>query len=834
MDLWLLDTTTGRNGQIPITLPSDRLQVRERFVDPMANLRGWGLSPDGGRIVMETRGDLFVTRTRKKGLIRRITENSLARTRGPAFSPDGTSIAAWTELDGEEQLVLYAADNAAPMRQLGTQEPGWHAAPVWSPDGKRLAWGDHRFRLMVADAASGSASEVDAGEFEIIAYQWSPDGRYLAYDLSTSNGFSQVRIWDSQSKKIFPVSDPQFNAYSATWDPQGTYLFFLSDRWINPHLDRFENRFTVQNSAVPMVVALQSDGKLPFAPRGDTDPEEEDGKDEEKAKEKAKDADKKKTLTLVKLDPDGLMQRVAQVPVAPASCAGLKAVDGKLHWLTLEVRGMQPWSPPDGDDEDQDTGTLVTYDLAKEKLGTLAKGVRGYDVSGDGKVLVYRTRDAFYRVEAGAMSGPKDEERDESRVDLGGWTMRINPRQEWKQMLREAWRLQRDFFYDVKMHGVDWDAVWKQYGPLSDRLASRDDLEDLLGEMFGELNVGHAYHVPGDLRRGKPVGTGLLAADLTYDPGSGFWRIDKVHAGDYPDPGTSSPLARPDLKVSPGTWLVAIDGRPLTKGEDYLRRLAGRAGQEVELSLNDEPRPEGARRIVVKTVGQDTRIRYATWIRETRAAVDKASGGKIGYIHLYDMGGFGLQQFARDYPPQWNRSGLVIDDRWNHGGFVAPMIVAHLDRKVFSVGGLRYGSYLYTTPDRVFHGHLSVLINRQGGSDCETLAQAVKDFDMGPVIGTRTWGGWVGIRGDKPFRDGGITTQPEFGGWDPRGRGWQIEGHGVDPDVVLDLSPDGFLDGVDEQIDYAVKDLLGRIAKDPRDLPPMPAVPARPLKPTKE
>jgi tricorn protease len=264
-----------------------------------------------------------------------------------------------------------------------------------------------------------------------------------------------------------------------------------------------------------------------------------------------------------------------------------------------------------------------------------------------------------------------------------------------------------------------------------------------------------------------------------------------------------------------------------------MRRLANRAGQEVELSVNDSPRMEGARRIVVKPVSSDTRIRYATWIRDNRAAIDQESKGRIGYIHLYDMGGFGLQQFSRDYPPQWNKPGLIIDDRWNHGGFVATMIVAHLDRKVFSVAGLRYGKYLDTTPTRAFHGYMDVLINRQGGSDCETLAQSFKDFGLGPVIGTRTWGGWVGIRGNKPFRDGGMTTQPEFGGWDPHGKGWQIEGHGVDPDVVLDLSPDGFMDGKDEQLEYAIKDLMDKIAKDPKTLAPMPPIAPRPLAPTR-
>src|SRR5206468_1362490 len=476
-------------------------------------------------------------------------------------------------------------------------------------------------------------------------------------------------------------------------------------------------------------------------------------------------------------------------------------------------------------DDEGPGGDLLTYDIEKEKVFTLASGVRGYDVSMNGKVLVYRTKGGFFRVKAGATSAPKPdpgnpESGEDSKIDLSGWTVRIDPRQEWRQMLREAWRLQRDFFYDPKMHGVEWDGVWKQYGSLADRMASRDDLEDLLGEVLGELSVGHAYHWPGDVRRGKPVGTGLLGADLDYDPSSGFWQIKKIYAGDYPTLDTASPLARPDLKVSPGTWLVAIDGKPLVKGEDYLRRFANRAEQEVELSVNDAPRIEGARRIVVKPVASDTRSRYATWIREKRAYVDRMSQGQIGYLHLYDMGGMGLRQFSRDFPPQWRKAGLIIDDRWNHGGFVAPMIIAHLDRKLFSIGGTRHGGQVATSPDRATNRYLAALINRQGGSDCETLALEFKDFKLGPVIGTRTWGGWIGIRGDKPLRDGGNTTQPEFGGWDPQGKFWQIEGHGVDPDVELDLGPDGFIHGDDAQLDYAIKDLMAKIAKDPRKLSP--------------
>lgn len=829
MDLWTYDLSTGKNEIVPIELPSDRLQVRERFVDPLENLRDWGLSKDGERILLETRGDLFVARTQKKGLIRRITESSRARTKTPTFSPDGKWIAAWTEVDGEEQLLLYSADNSAPAKQVGVVPPGWHFVPLWSPDGEKLAWGDQTYHLYVTDADSGATTTIpDVSEFEIRDYTWSPDSRYLAFTIALENEFNQVRLWDGKTNKTYPASDPLYNSFSPSWDPGGKLLYILSDRFINPYLDRFEARFIVDRATLPCVLALQAKGKLPFGARSDMDPPSDDEEKEKDKKGEDKDKEKEEKPQPITIDFAGLPDRIVQAPVPPGNYAGLVALKDKLHFVRVETLGMMP---PDGDDDGPPPVDLLTFEMEKEKLHTLASGITGYDVSLDGKVLVYRTKEGFVRVEAGAVKPPEGDDLAAAKIDLGGFSLGVNPRDEWKQMLREAWRLQRDFFYDARMHGVDWNAVWKQYGALVDRMSSRDDLEDLLGEMLGELSAGHTYHWPGDLRRGKAVGTGLLAADLTHDPASGFWQIRKIYKGDPPLPEWTSPLARADLAVEPGQWLVAIDGRPTERGQDYLKRLANRAGQEVELSLNTQPKLEGARRIVVKPVASDTMIRYATWVREKRAYVDTKSNGKIGYIHLYDMGGLGLRQFARDFAPQWTKKGLIIDDRWNHGGFVAPMILSHLDRKIGSVSNSRYARGRYTSPDRASRRYLAALINRQGGSDCETLAQGFKDFGLGPVIGTRTWGGWVGIRGDKPTRDGGMTTQPEWGGWDAAGKAWMVEGYGVDPDVELDLGPDGLIHDSDVQLDFAIEEMLGRIAQDPRDLPPPPPIEPRPLIP---
>ncbi len=828
MDIWLYDLATSENRMVPIQLPSDRLQVREKFVDPKAYLKSWGISKDGARIVLETRGDIFVARTKKKGLIRRITENSAARTKFPAFSPDGQRIAAWTEIEGEEQLVLHAADNASEPKQVGQLPPGWHFPPAWSPDGKRIAWGDEKYHLRVTDVASGDTTIVDHAEWEISHYSWSRDSRYLAYELMQSNLFAQIRIWDGDQKKTFDATEPNYNSSFPSWDPKGKHLYFFSDRYINPFLDKFEARFIVNEATLPCVLALQSDAKLPFAPRGDSDPPKE-GDKKDKKDDKDKDA-KEEKVEPIRIDFDGLPDRFVQVPVPPGNYSDLAALDGKLHWLKSPNRGMVPYSP---DDSEEDPGAdLQTYEIEKEKVSTISSGVKAFALSLDHKVLVYQTKDGFTRIEAGATAAPKDDDAKEAKVDLSGWSLSINPRQEWKQMLHEAWRLQRDFFYDPKMHGVDWEGVWKQYGSLADRISTRGDLADCLGEMFGELNVGHAYHGGGDIRSGKSVGTGLLGADLRYDPATGFWQIEKIYRGDFPMADWTSPLSRPDLHVHPGQWLVAIDGKPLRKGEDYLKRLANRAHQEVELSIAEGPSLEKARRVVVKTVAEDTRIRYATWVRENREYVDKRSKGQIGYIHLYDMSARGLRQFARDYPPQWRKRGMIIDDRWNHGGFVAPMILAHLDRKILAIGGTRYGN-IDTVPSHAFSGYLAALINRQGGSDCETLALGFKQFKLGPVIGTRTWGGWVGIRGDKPLRDGGMITQPEFGGWYPNGSAWIIEGHGVDPDVELDLNPDGLIHGNDVQLDYAIEHLTQQINKTPRDLCPAPPILPRPLQPVR-
>lgn len=842
MDVWLYDITTKQNKKVEIELPTDRMEVREKYVDPQEYLFDWNINEDGSRIAFVTRGDLYVTRTLKKGLIRRITQTADSRLRFASFSPDGKWIAGWMEVNGEEQLMLVSSDHTEKSKQVGSVPAGFHFQPLWSPDGKSIAYGDQNLSLWVVDLSNGNRVKVDTSGWEMRDYEWSPDSRYLAYSTYLHNDQQQVRIWDSQNKKVYDVSDSHYNAFSPSWDPNGKYLFFMMDFHINPYLGNQYNSFVVMSSTLPYVVALSKDTKLPFALRSDIVSDEEKKKLEEMEKkwsDKGKDKDKKdkgkkenedqedKKVEPIVIDWDGLSSRIVQVPIALGNYGGLTAVEGKLHFIEWESDGMMPVRPPNSED---DGAKLRTYDIENEKLSTLANKVNGYTLSGDKKVLVYRSGNDFYRVSAGSMEAPQGEGASESKIDLSGWSLNVDPQKEWKQIFREAWRMQRDFFYDPDLHGVDWNGVYKQYGALLARISTRDELNDLIGEMISELNVGHAYlWGDGDIRHGQSLSIGMLGADLDYDAGSGFWKIKKIYLGDYPRPNWSSPLARGDLNVKEGMWLVAIDGVPLEKGSDYHERLVNRAGKEVELSINDKASLEGARRIVIKPLGNDVLVRYCTWVNEMREYVHKKSGGKIGYIHLYDMSSRGMQSFARDYPAQYRKQAMIIDDRWNRGGFVADIILSHLNRKILAYGRPRHGN-MYTSPGNLFTGHLACLINRQGGSDCETFGNGFQELKLGPVIGTRSWGGLVGIRGDKYFKDGGSTTQPEFSYWDPRGKDYIVEGRGVDPDILLDLGPDGLIQGNDNQLDYAINYLLDKIKSDPRLPPPQPKPRPRPLK----
>lgn len=818
MDIWVYDISTSQTHKIDIRLPSDRLQARRRYADPKKYITGYDLSPDGKRLLVNSRGELFSLPTAKGGLIRRLSWSSGARIYGGEFSPDGQKVVGLSDSTGEMEIWLWDAEGGKPPRRVTYDGQVWRFPPRFSPDGKRLAFSDKNLVLYILDPAKVASTVVDTGSWEIRQWSWSPDSRWLAYTRPNERGSSDIFIYDTKSGRKHLVTDGFFRAFSPTWDPDGKYLFFLSDRTFNPYLDRYDSRFINLGYTKPYLLVLQKGVRSPFAVR----PE---GQAEETSPEKDKEGKDKKEEVKVEIDWDGLAKRIAEFPLSPGNYKSLRAIKGKVYWLSWENKGMlgeglfeEPKSPY----------TLHLYDQEKRKDKVVAEHIDGYDISDDLKKVVTREGSTFRLMEAGQAQMAKDED-EENIVPLEDWTLEIDPQAEWRQMFAEAWRLQRDFFYDPNMHGVDWKMVYKQYGRFVSRISSREELNDLIGEMFSELSAGHTYVWGGDWRRAKRVGVGLLGIDVEPDPSSGYYRITRVLRGNEWDSQVASPLLASGVDVEPGLYLLKIDGRRVNSSQNYLRLLQNKAGIPVALTVNSKPTLEDAREVVVKALKNENRLRYEDWVQERREYTLRRSGGKLGYIHLPDMGSRGLSIFSRDYYPQHSKEGLVIDVRENGGGFVAEMILSYLSRKLWAVGGSRNSPVIYRTPEACFWGYMAALCDGETGSDGETFTEGFKRLKLGPVIGMRTWGGWIGIRGNKPLRDKGFLSEPEFPGWSLDGK-WLIEGWGTVPDIEVENDPSSTAKGLDPQLDYAINYLLQKIATKPKLIPPHPPYPDKSLK----
>ncbi|MBM3326174.1 MAG: hypothetical protein FJY65_04200 [Calditrichaeota bacterium] len=843
MDIWAFDIKSEKTAKVEIQLPSDRVQARVKYIDPKQFISDFELSPDGKRVLLNARGEVATAPSKGEGLIRQITNSPGSKEKNPRWSPDGKSIAVWSDVSGEEQLFTYPSTGGE-AKFIGTDGRGWHTAPVWSPDGKSLAFGNEECELLVMDAASGKTEKVERSEWEVRQMVWSPDSRYLAYASAVKNYNSVIRIWDAQTKKVYNLTDEFYNSASPSWAPDGKYLYILSDRDANPRLDGMEMTYILDKRTRLYVFSLKKDCLSPFAPQIDPEVEEEPpwmknkdkadkGKDEkkdDKGKKKDKDekTEEKKEPVKVEVDFDGLPMRMAVAPAPAGNYGGLWAVEGKLFFLSWENDGML------GDDlfeEEKGRLNLHRFDIKKKKDKVAAEGIDGYDISRDGKKLLIYKRGEFTVMGidedgggwGGKWGGGDKPEEESKNVELSKWEMRVDVRPEWRQMFDEAWRLQRDFFWDPNMHGVDWKAVRAKYEPLAQRISTRDELNDLIGELFAELNCSHTYVWGGDQRRPKYYNTGLLGVDYVRD-NSGFIRITRVIAGRPWEPKSSSPLAAPGIDAKAGDYIVAINGRPTNSVPNWFELLLGRADKITTVSLNAKPALDGAREVVVKPLGTEYYLRYNDWVDGRKAYVDKISGGKLGYIHLTDMGGSGLSEFTAGYQPQHNKEGLIMDVRYNGGGFVAEMILSHLARDLWSMGMARHG-LKYRRPSTAFFGFMAAVCNGETGSDGETFTEGFKSLGLGPVIGTRTWGGWVGIRGDKPFIDRGMTTQPEFTGWGMKDGKWLIEGWGTDPDIVVVDDPASLMQGKDPSLDYTINYLMDKITKEPRKIPDQPPFP---------
>jgi tricorn protease len=845
-DLWLLDVGTGEDRQIEITLPTDRVCRQPRVEDASKTLESYDLDDDGNRLLVSAHGELWITPT-KPGRIIQLTQTAGIRERSGVFSADGKYVAGITDQTGEQEIAIFDAAGKEPPRVLTHGGKGWLFDPVWSPDGKKLAYADLTQTLYAVDVESGESTRIDSSEvWEIAEYEFSPDSKWLAYVKREANQYHALYVCHIADQTTHRVTMGFSDDSGPTWDPLGKYLYFLSARSINPVMDTFDVEHISPQAVKPCIVILAKGGKSPLLPeellgvptkprerhaagRAHTEDEEAGSdSDEENLAELPAEDDQRPCESAdneIVVDLDGIERRVVELPVDADNYSDLHAVAGKLVYVTEPLQGLL-------DEEDfapepkEAKNVLHVYDFKRRKDEVLLEAIRDYTLSRDGKRIAYRIKEEIVVADLDAVKehdAAKDEKEVKERLDPAHLPLLVDPAAEWGQIFNEAWRLQRDFYWAEDMANVDWPAMRERYGKLLPRIGTRQELNDLIGQMIGELGTSHTYIWGGEMRAAAHVGVGLLGADLEPAADADAFRFVRVLRPETWETDVPAPLTLSHADVHDGEFLFAINSHSLGAADNIYARLADLAGRQVLLTVGPNADRSAARDIQIETLSDEHELRYRDWCRRNREYVAEKTGGRVGYLHLPDMGGKGLAAFIRGFYPQINTAGLIIDARYNAGGFVSQMILERLARRLVGYDRPRRGQ-TSTYPDRAYLGYQVVLVNEHAGSDGDIFPAAFQTLGLGPVIGTRTWGGVNGIRGDKFFIDGGLSTQPEFAFWDLR-HGWGIENHGVEPDIEVPIRPEDWVAGRDPQLDRGLAELERSLEAKPIDRPAPPPIP---------
>jgi len=833
-DLRLYDTGSAADVGLEVRLSSDFDQAREAWVKkPMDYVSSIALSAKGDRVALTARGQVFVAPV-KQGRLVEVTRRPRVRYRRATFLPDGRGLLALSDESGEVEIWRLPANGVGAADQLTHDGKilRWEAVP--SPDGKWIAHHDKDRQLWLWNVDKKTQARIATsrgGDFRDLA--WSPDSRWLAYTATAANNFGQVFLYRLDGGTTTAVTTDRFDSANATWSPDGEWLYFLSDRNLktlgSPWGPRQQDPFFPSPTEV-YAVALKKGGRFPFQAADELHPEEpkkdegakSDGDAKAGADAKAKAAKAKgETATPPKpvvVDLEGLASRLYKVPV-PAGRYESLATDGqRLFWLSLEnTLDAKP--------------KLRALAIGREKpdVKTVMEGIAGYLLSADGKKLLVRKEGSndLYVFDSADKAPDKLEE---SKVDLSRWTFTFDPREQWHQMFVEAWRLERDYFYDRGMHGLDWPAIREKYRPLVDRVASRDELSDLLAQMVSELSALHTFVGGGDLRKGpEEIEVGSLGAELELNAAAGGWRVNRIYAADPDFPSRLSPLQQAGAGIEVGDVIESVNGVATLSVPDPSALLRNQADRQVLLHV--KPKSGQARDVIVvaMTAKEAQNLRYDDWELSRRRRVEEAGKGTLGYVHLRAMGGDNFAEWARDYYPVFRRQGLIIDVRHNQGGNIDSWILGKLLRKAWFYWQDRVGDPFWNM-QYAFRGHMVVLVDQWTASDGEAFAEGFRRLGLGKVLGMRTWGGEIWLSGSNVLVDNGIATAAEFGVYGPEGR-WLIEGHGVDPDIVVENLPRATFDGKDEQLDAAVRYLEEKIRTEPvKDLPP-PAFPRRAVAP---
>lgn len=840
--LYTFDIASKQTKKLTIYVPGDRDQMLKHWVSAGHHITDSDISPDGKRAVFAARGEIF-TVPAKEGSVRNLTNSPGVREQHVAWSRNGKWIAYISDRTGEDEIYIAPQDGLGAEQQITSGHEGFMFQPAWSPDSTKIAWGDKDLKLWYVDIKDKKPVEVDhAKYFEIRNYAWSPDSKWLTYDKNLDSGYAVVYLYSLADRKVTAVTSTLNNSYAAVFDPGKRYLYFLSDRDYNEVLGNIDFEFANPKTTRVYVVTLTADEPSPFPALSDEvkvkteepeaaagtaekkNPKQPPKGKEEKPAEKEVQTEAKEPPKEFKVELDGIQNRVVALAVPPAVIRAIDASKDFIYYASAPIQGLS--GPLPGE-----TAAIHAYDLKDRKDKVLVEGADGFSLSSDGSKLLYRGGPGGGGGAGMAGGGPtygiidaKPAETPhkvgDGALNLAGLRVEVDPSQEWKEVFNEVWRQERDYFFEASMNGVDWKKTRDKYAQLLPYVADRYSLTYILGEMIGELSNSHTYVGGGDFPDLHPVNVGLLGADYEADAATGVYRITKIYRGENWDAHARSPLTEPGVNVKEGDYLIAINGHALKAPQTPDELMVNTANEVVTLTVNSKPSAEGARNVAVKPIGDEYALRELNMIETNRKKVDAASGGKIGYVYLPDMGDAGLNEFVKQYFPQIRKQGIIFDVRYNGGGFVDQLIFERLRRVLAGMTSAR-NFEPGTIPDNVFHGYMACVTNHYAASDGDFFSYFFKQYKLGPLIGERTWGGVRGIRGNIPLMDGGYITRPEFSlyGLDSK---WLIENRGVQPDIVVDNPPDLVRKGQDPQLEKAIEMLMDQIKAHPKTLPARP------------
>lgn len=864
-DLYCFDAEDDNHRCIPVSYASPGVQRNRKFVSPSTYLEQVALHPDGHSIGLAIRGKPFLMGNHE-GAVLQLGHRQGVRYRLPTFLHDGEYIAAITDELGEERLQVFCpaavGDGETHTKLHEGFDFGRAYALYGSPTDKQLALVNHRSELWLYNLTTEQALQVDRsphGQIEQVA--WSPDGHWLAYDYADSHYTSHIRLYrlarleaeediPETPAEIFELTQPVLRDCCPAFDPKGRYLYFLSSRVLNPQYDTLKFDLGFAKGMRPYLITLQADLPNPFVPRvgeaevedqeeenGKPQPEMEEGKSESEvdtaaAEKTDKQSTSKKGPESIRIDLEGIQERVLPFPVPEGLFSNLAAIEDRVFWIEQQVQAtmQDPFTEPA-----MEGGELATWVLGQYKRDYIAHGIVDFFISANGKKLLYQTSEKLRVISASTVEEGLTEEgqpRITGWLDMDRVKVSIDPAAEWRQMFKEAWRLQRDQFWSEDMSKVDWQSVFERYYPLVDRVGSRSEFSDLLWEMQGELGTSHAYEMGGDYRTHPTYPLGSLGADLLWSPERQGYEVQNWITGDIWDPGQHSPLAAPGVDVQKGDILIAVNGQALSEAVSPASLLVNLAGQEVQLTFRtrtegiEEDKASGAdkaltsksetskvQHVTVRALERETGATYRSWVNQNRSKVHEESKGRLGYLHIPDMGARGFSEFHRGFLSEVRREGMVVDLRFNGGGHISDLLLEQLARRRLGFDQTRWhGTIPY--PSESVAGPIVALTNEMAGSDGDIFSHAFKLMHLGPLIGKRTWGGVIGIWPRHALVDGTVTTQPEFSFWF-KDVGWNMENYGTDPDIEVEITPNDYLQDLDPQLDRAISECLQLLAVNP-------------------